>query len=207
MYYYDNYRRILLKEPNRLRFYRVEEIANFNEMKDPTASRYELVKLFEINSSNPNQTGSPDMDVDSKDDKPKIKLIRTSSGRTVRHSSPTSSPEDATISSVDYEDELDLLIVGMRGSAFIYKNSDGTFLREISFGNYWIVDGNNSVILDKNQIILLSSKFFLPTCTVQVFEFDFGEKKHDPIVCGSPDFVQSDRSILREYAYDSDYTP
>lgn len=218
MFYYDNFRRILLKEPNKLRIFRVEEIvrsSNVNNMNsdennndtniNSNSPRYELIELFVIDSKNPTQIETRDMEID-----PKPKLIRTSSGRTVRFSSPaTASPEDPIISSVDYEDELDLLVVGMRGSAFIYKNSTGKFLREIPFGNYWIVDGKNSVILDKNQIILLSSKYFESSCTIQIFDFDFGGKRPDNhiSIANTPEIVQSDRVVLREYAYDSDYTP
>ena len=127
MYYYDNDYRILVTEPHRLRVYSV--ITN-------ETGNLELSLRFTINSMDPcgekqNQNQHDELETDN--------TTKTQSGRIIRPSKlldisevSSESLQESIISSVDYEDEIDVLVVAMHKAAFLYSNSS-KFLKNQQF--------------------------------------------------------------------------
>lgn len=87
-------------------------------------------------------------------------------------------PEEKTvIDSWDYEDELDLLVVAMRGAAYIYEAGSGRLLEVIKLEHWGSLD-ENAVYLDRNCLVHLSKKGSTHKATAYTVQFEDGEQDY-----------------------------
>lgn len=204
MYFFDNNNRILVSEPSMISVYIIESTREKN--KDLILSLH-----YTVDALNPTRIKQPD--VVTKRENIEEPVMRTSSGRIIRPCNSEAINEinseeltEALIASVDYEDELDILVVTIQKAVYLYRNSDGKFLRKIPLDAYWMNEGKNTVILDKTRIVLMSSSYFSSNCSVQILQLSFNEPHDIEITGGTSNSTSDITDLLHEYAYDSDYT-
>ena len=127
-YLYDDFNRLLLKTPNTLFVYHVESASTPGISSDENPLK--LVLDYEISASNPYGQAEPNisqMEITPTEIAQTVEEVgKTRGGRLVKklkNEAYLAELSDDTIVCVDYEDELDLLVVGMYKSAYLYRNS------------------------------------------------------------------------------------
>lgn len=83
----------------------------------------------------------------------------TSSGRKIKHNSTLDyeNPEYSSVRDVDFEDELDILVVlasqgEHKGSIGLYDNKTGDLVKDIQL-DYWEDDSDHSIYMELDTIV------------------------------------------------------
>ena len=94
----------------------------------------------------------------------------TQRGRKIKVPTPISYEDERAIQSVEYENELDLMVICVAGKAIIYDNKTGQQLRKISLKFWPLTDWKHQVILDRDLLIHLASNVSTKTCKCTVYK-------------------------------------
>eukprot|EP00005_Dracoamoeba_jomungandri_P010791 CAMPEP_0174271042 /NCGR_PEP_ID=MMETSP0439-20130205/46572_1 /TAXON_ID=0 /ORGANISM="Stereomyxa ramosa, Strain Chinc5" /LENGTH=280 /DNA_ID=CAMNT_0015360779 /DNA_START=576 /DNA_END=1415 /DNA_ORIENTATION=- len=134
-YTYDNYHNIIFRNPHSISVYKIcpqgPRIGEFDKYADQFFNEdLQLTKQFEI-----------------KVDQDKTKEYITNSGRRVRK--PTS---PFTIHTTDYNSELEILVVGMKGKAKLFDNNTGRKIKTVKL-QQWFEETPNVLVLNRNYLI------------------------------------------------------
>lgn len=119
---------------------------------------FEVQKVFEVWSSRPEQT-DPNVLKKVMTVEKGFELYQTKRGRNTRILNNTAFGE-REIEHVDYEDELDLLVLTMNRYVYLYDNRNGGFVKKIKL-NWWSQERNeewaHTAVLHRDKLIHLAS--------------------------------------------------
>jgi hypothetical protein len=122
-----------------------------------------ITKRYEIKSNQPEHTLPSNLC-------PSPSSYKTLSGRNTKL---MHNYNDTIIHSVEYENELDLLVVTIEGVVFIYDNSDGKLVKKFPL-KFWPKKAESrwvhNVILDRDTLVHLSSLSDSQKCVCNIYK-------------------------------------